>query len=248
MELYSGKRALSFIALFLFSFSLFALDFTSIKENDSQKKVFQLMGKPLKIVKSTAGDSEIDIWLDNKDIWLITISNGMVSGQPTKIEELLTGLLNLKDNLSNAANLLNSDLTKYSDIGESVNKNNEEINIDSIKSKIDVSLISCEVITTWQDKQKIGYRLKIKNNSEVSISFLTVTISFYDNNGKVFFKDTCSPVNTVSFSGNQEPLESNFSRLYPNDEDIYSTVNGIDISEWDGKTATASISKIELAK
>jgi hypothetical protein len=115
----------------------------------------------------------------------------------------------------------------------------------TVKDLLQVDVVDAKIIETWSNERKAGYKLKIKNNSGEIVYGLDITVYFYDKDGKVFFEQTLSPVNSASWT-NKTILKPNYSMLYPAGENEYVTADGMDIDEWDEGKIKVEISKVNL--
>jgi len=62
---------------------------------------------------------------------------------------------------------------------------------------------------------------------------MRIVVYFYDGNGKVFYEETRTPIDSESWT-DPITLKPNYSVIYPEaDKSTYSTVDKMDIGEWD---------------
>jgi hypothetical protein len=88
--------------------------------------------------------------------------------------------------------------------------------------------------------------LKIKNKTDVTIYDLKIIVYFHDKDGKIFYEETRHVIDSDSWT---DPviLKPNYSILYPEaDESIYSTVDKMDLNEWDEGKITIEINDIKI--
>ena len=241
------KRFFSIFIICLLSFNLFSVDLSKIKVGDSKASLVKQFGTPFKEIKN--GKFEYDVWVDKKDIWLASFENDKVATQPMLLDEFLNTLLDLSNAFSDLGNSFsdwNVDDTSNSSISSvsSTSTNTKpEVKIDkSLLKSIEITVLECKIFNKSYDPTP-GYRLKVKNNSDKEISKLKIVIYFYDKNGKVFFENECTLIDSESYY-NPKNLKPNYSILVPESSSSFRSVSGMDFEEWDeGKV---SLEVIEL--
>lgn len=231
------KKVFVLFILSFFSLFCFSLDFSKIKEGMSKKEIVTTYGEPFKIIKDS--NSEIDLWITKKNIYLVYFTNEISDGEATKIDDILSGILSLKNTFSGLSDL-------YSENNKTEISPKKEENIDSkidksILKDIDIKFLDCSIHESSYDKD-IGYSLKVKNRSNKEISKLTIRIFFYDKTGKVFFETDHSLLNDYS---TPRTLKPNYSALFPESSSSYYYVRGIDIDEWNEGKYSFKIIELE---
>lgn len=230
------KRLFSILIICLLSFNLFSVDLSKIKIGDSKASLVKQYGTPFKEIKN--GKFEYDVWLDKKDIWLASFEDDKVATQPMLLDEFLNTLLDLSNAFSDLGNSFsdwNVDDTSNSSISSvsSTSTNTKpEVKIDkSLLKSIEITVLECKIFNKSYDPTP-GYRLKVKNNSDKEISKLKILLYFYDKNGKVFFENECTLIDSESYY-NPKKLKPNYSILIPESSSSFRSVSGMDIDEWD---------------
>jgi hypothetical protein len=221
------KKSLCLLSVFILACcNFFAQDFSSIAEGDTKNSVIKKLGDPFTTIKKD--EFEYDIWIDKKDIWIISFYNSKVDAKSEKLDDLLTSFLDLKDTLSIIGNVSEENSSKSDE---------KEIKIDkNLIDKIEVTILECKVINK-DFNPEVGYRLKVKNKSDKEISKLVIVLYFYDKSGNVFFEEKATLLEKNSYSA-PEILKPNYSVLIPKSSGLIRTVDGIDIEEWnEGKVS-----------
>ena len=230
------KRLLSIFVICLLSFNLFSVDLTKVQIGDSKSQVIKQFGTPLKEIKN--GKFEYDVWADKKDIWMVSLEDDKVATEPCLLEDLLNTFLDISNAFADLGNSFSdwnvedSSNVSTSDASSTTKKTEPEVKVDkSLLKSTEITILESTIINKDYNP-KAGYRLKVKNNGNKEITKLKVIIYFYDKKGKVFFEDSCSLIDSDSYTG-QKILKPNYSVLIPESSSIYYTAKGIDLDEWD---------------
>lgn len=230
------KKFICCLSLCFLSISIFAVDLSSIKIGDTKTSLVKQYGTPFKEIKN--GKFEYDVWLDKKDIWLCSFENEKVATEPMLLDDFLNSLLELSNAFSALGDLSFSDTTDSSTSAatssesSSKTKTESDVKIDkSLLKSIDITILECCIINKDYNP-KAGYRLKVKNNGTKEITNLKVVLYFYDKKGKIFFEDSCTLIDSDSYS-KPKNLKPNYSVLIPESSSTYYTVQGMDLDEWD---------------
>ena len=230
------KRLLSIFLICLLSFNLFSVELSKIKIGDSKNSLVKQYGTPFKEIKN--GKFEYDVWFDKKDIWLCSFENEKVATEPMLLDDFLNSLLELSNAFSALGDLSFSDTTDSSTSAATSSesstktKTESDVKIDkSLLKSIDITILECCIINKDYNP-KAGYRLKVKNNGTKEITNLKVVLYFYDKKGKIFFEDSCTLIDSDSYS-KPKNLKPNYSVLIPESSSTYYTVQGMDLDEWD---------------
>lgn len=235
------KRHLSIFLICLISFNLFSVDLSKIRIGDSKASLIKQYGIPFKEIQK--GNFEYDVWLDKKDIWIVSFENNKVASQPILLDEFLNTLLDLSNAFSDLGNSFSewnvADTSSSSTAAENptTNKTEPDVKIDqSLLKSIDITFIECKIFNKSYDPTP-GYRLKVKNNSDKEISKLKIVVYFYDKKGKIFFENECTLIDSESYY-NPKNLKPNYSILVPESSSSFRSVSGMDIDEWnEGKVS-----------
>lgn len=221
------------MVIILGCFKIFAQDFSCINEGDTKDFVIKELGNPFSSVKE--GKHEYSFWIDDNNIWVITFSNSIVDVKAQKLEDLFTSLLELKDSFS---------LDDYFSDNRFFDVDDNEYKIEeSLIDNIEISILKCCVINKDYNP-KVGYRLKVKNNSNKEITKLVILLYFYDKDGKIFFEEKSTLLDNNSYS-TPESLKPNYSVLIPKSSNMIRTVDGIDFEEWDEGKVSFKIIELE---
>ncbi len=235
------KRFFSIIVICLLSFNLFSVDLSKVKIGDSKAQVIKQYGTPFKEIKN--GKFEYDVWVDKKDIWMVSLENDKVATDPCMVEDLLKTLLDI----SNAFSDLSFDTSSASSTttsNSSIVKTTPAEKIDkSLLKSIDITILECCIINKDYNP-KAGYRLKVKNNGSKEITKLKIVLYFYDKKGNVFFEDDCTLIDSDSYSG-QKNLKPNYSVLIPENTSTFYTAQGMDLDEWAEGKVTFEIVELQ---
>ena len=234
------KKLLSLLVAVMCA-NLFALDFSSVKEGDTKKSVVKNLGRPFKTVTSADPKNEICLWIDGKDIWMVSFTEGKADANASTIDDLLSSLLDLK--------AIFSEFDDSSGKERSAPEKKESASVtpppvdQSLKDKVEITVTECKVFNKNSD-QTAGYRLKVKNRSEKEITKLSIIFYFYDKEGKVFFEDSCALVSPDSYSLPKK-IKPNYSLLIPDSSYMFCSVPGMDITEWDEGKYSFEITELE---
>ena len=112
---------------------------------------------------------------------------------------------------------------------------------------ISVVVETAKIIETMFDGNKAGLRFKLKNNSEMTVTKLRITVYFLDHDGRRFFEDAYLVVNADSWS-DPKVLKPNYSLKYPTDSSRYATADGLDLDEWDEGKIVFEVTEIVVAE
>ena len=231
------KRLFTIFVICLLSFNLFSVDLSKIKIGDSKTSLVKQYGTPFKEIKN--GKFEYDVWLDKKEIWLCSFENEKVATEPMLLDDFLNSLLELSNAFSALGDLNFSDTSESSTstvntstTTSSKTKTEPEVKVDkSLLKSTEITILESTIINKDYDP-KAGYRLKVKNNGNKEITKLKIVLYFYDKKGKIFFEDSCTLIDSDSYTG-QKILKPNYSVLIPESSSTYYTAKGIDLDEWD---------------
>jgi hypothetical protein len=237
-------RKLYFIFLFLMSVTfLYSRDFKAIQEGTTKEEVIQQLGKPHKIItKEEVPSLEYWVWYEKDNTWVMLFENDKSTGGAGTLEELLYGMLDLATLFNDFDMDLKADKISQNEIKETIKNKN----LESIKDDIDITILEARIITNIFNERKAGFRYKIKNNSSETIYEMKIVVYFYDKNGNIYYEDERIPISSESWT-NPIILKPNYSVILPEaDERKYSTVDKMDIEEWDEGKIKIVIKDIEL--
>ena len=230
------KRLLSIFVICLLSFNLFSVDLSKVKIGDSKSQVIKQFGTPLKEIKN--GKFEYDVWADKKDIWMVSLEDGKVATDPCLLEDLLNTFLDISNAFADLGNSFSdwnvedSSNVSTSSASSTTKKTEPEVKVDkSLLKSTEITILESTIINKDYNP-KAGYRLKVKNNGNKEITKLKIVLYFYDKKGKIFFEDSCTLIDSDSYTG-QKILKPNYSVLIPESSSTYYTAKGIDLDEWD---------------
>jgi hypothetical protein len=225
------------MVLLLIGVPLYSKDFDTVQERATKEEIIQKLGKPSKILKRDADSSyEYWIWYESDNTWIMLLENDKSTGSASTVEDMLNTFLEIP--------FLFDDGETSELMVENIEEEKEEP-LDLIMKDIEVSVLKAKIIDTIFDDREAGFRLKIKNNSSETIYKLRATIYFYDNNGRIFYEETRTLVDSESWT---DPiiLEPNYSIIYPEaDESTFSTVSKMDIDEWDEGVISIEILEVK---
>lgn len=223
---------------------LFADNFGKIKQDMTKDAVIKLVGNPTKKLASSDKQSEYYVWIVKNDVWCVMFNKGKTTGEAAKIEDILTGWLEVSSTFSSLGDYF-TESTNAPDISASNEKTAKKPNANLV-SQIEVTVLEAKIIKTWSDEVKAGCRVKIKNNSKETIYNLSVTIYYLDKNGKRIYEETSYPVNSSSWI-DKIVLKPNYSIIYPSD-DKYMTTDKLDLNEWDEGKVEVEVTEIGTEK
>jgi len=214
-------------------------DFTKIKEGLSKEEIIKEAGKPSQIIKAEIFDRyEFWVWGKKCNTWIMLMEKEKSAGEAVTLEEMLTELLELVSSIGEDFQFEEP----QEEEGKGVKEKETTEEIDSVSmdwqtasviENIDISVLDARIIKTYLDKRKAGFRLKIKNNSSETIYRMKIEVYFFDKNGKIFYEESCVPVDSESWT-TPIILKPNYSVMYPEvDKNVFSTVDKMDIDEWD---------------
>jgi hypothetical protein len=221
------------------SVPIYAEDFINIEEGATKEEVIKLLGKPSKIIEKEEVDAlEYWIWYEQDNTWVMLFEDGISTGGAGTIGDLLYGMLDLAT--------LFDDPYMGSENGKVIKKTVIDKKLEKIKEEIKITILDARIIENILDERKAGFRYKIKNNSSATIYKLSIIIYFYDRNKKIFYEEERTPIYSESWT---DPiiLKPNYSVILPEaDEDMYSTVDKMDLEEWDEGKIKIQIEDIEI--
>lgn len=220
------------VVLFFFSFltSIFAIDY----KGESKNFVIKNLGTPNRIILSSDGKSEYDLWIENDKVWTVCIKDDQAISDIGEVGDLLQFFLDLGTISTNSFQTESESLTPQS-VEEKTDILEDE---EALKKKVEMTVLNCKKITSWGSEEELGYQLKFKNRSDKTITKIKVISYFYDKDGICFFEKE----HTEKFDS---PLKPNYSILSPKTSNSYYTVSGIDLAEWDEGKADFIIESIE---
>lgn len=230
------KRFFSVSVVSLLLFNLFSVDLSKIKVGDSKDYVIKQYGTPFNEIKN--GKYEYALWLDKKDIWMVSFEDEKLISEPIMLDDFLNSLMDLRNAFDDLADSYTTNPNSY--VTETEQK--EKIDKTLLKS-IDIKITECKIYNKTYDSTA-GYKLKVKNNSDKIITKLTIVIYFYDKKGKIFYEDQCPLIDSESFSIPSN-LKPNYSVIIPEYSSSYYSVKGMDIDEWDEGKVTFEVIELE---
>jgi len=246
------KRILSILLCLFFIAPAYGQDFNKIKEGASRESIIEEVGKPSKVIKKEKYEEfEYWIWYKKDNTWVLLLEKGMSAGEPTIMEALLTNLLNMAYSMEKIFEYEEREKEKEGvleekEISKKQEKQGRDKQLESIKKNITITVLDARIIETFMDEREAGFRLKIKNNSDETIYRMKIVVFFYDKNGKVFYEETRVTVNSESWK-DPVTLKPNYSIVYPEaDESVYSTVEKMDINEWDEGKIKVEVLEVEI--
>jgi hypothetical protein len=233
---------LFFLLMLLISTSAYSQDFKLIKENMTKANIIKIAGSPTKILTSTDKSSSCFIWYRKDSAWCVFLHNDISTSDAGPIDDLVSGILELRASLSNF-NTTNVDNEPKKP--DPISNNSQNALLETIKKQIEIQILDAKIIKTWSDETKAGCRLKIKNLSSYTIYDLNIIIYYFDKNDKIFYEEAYYPVNSNSWT-DRLVLKPNYSILYPSDQSNYLTASNIDVSEWQEGKVKVEIAKINI--
>jgi len=244
------KKAFLIFTCLLITIPIYGQDFQKIKEGISKEEIIKEVGKPSRVIKVQKIEGyEYWLWYKKGNTWLLLMENEKSAGEAITLEELLTGLLEMASSLGESFQLEEHGGREVGTNKEKEIPNKSENKVmnkqtASVTENIDISVLDARIIKTILEERKAGFRLKIKNNSNKTIYRMEIVVYFFDKNGKIFYEESRVPVNSESWDS--IILKPNYSVIYPEaDENVYSTVDKMDIDEWDEGKIKVEIFKIE---
>lgn len=229
----------------LYNSSSYSMNFNIIQEGATKEEVIQQLGKPHKIIeKEEVPSLEYWVWYEKDNTWVMLFENYKSTGETGTLEELLYGMLDLATLFDDFDMGLDGDKISKNEIKETI----KDKNLEAIIVDIDITILEAKVIETIFNERKAGFRYKIKNNSSETIYEMKIVVYFYDKNGKIFYEDERIPISSESWT-NPIILKPNYSVILPEaDERKYSTVDKMDIEEWDEGRISIDIVEIVTKK
>ena len=238
------KAVYMFLVFIFLAGSIFADNFGKIKQDMAKDAVIKLVGNPTKKLASSDKQSEYYVWIVKNDVWCVMFNKGKTTGEAAKIEDILTGWLEVSSSFSSLGDYF-TESTNAPDISTSNEKTAKKPNANLV-SQIEVTVLDASIVDTLLYGNRAGFRLKIKNNSTVSIYSLHVTVYYLDKNGKRFYEETYHPVSSSSWT-DKIVLKPNYSMVYPSDN-TYMTADKLDLSEWDEGKVEVEVTEIGTEK
>jgi len=236
------KIIITLLFIIMIALPVYSKDFKDINEGASKEDVIKKLGKPSKILKNEDSDFyEYWIWYEKDNTWVMLFENEQSTGAASTIEEFLSAFLELTSLFKEGDN---TPLEVEKNVGESSSEE-KLMELNALKKDIEISILDAQVIDTIFDERKAGFRLKIKNNTLQTIYKMRIVVYFYDRNGRIFYEETRTPIDSESWT-DPITLKPNYSVIYPEaNKSTYSTVDKMDIDEWDEGKISIKILEVE---
>lgn len=103
------------------------------------------------------------------------------------------------------------------------------------KQGVVITVLESKIFNVIIGGNKPGIRLKIKNTSPRTITYLSIVIYFIDNQNKRFHEESIEiiyPKSKYSIFSHRESLKHNYSMFYPENSSSVKTFNKLDAGEW----------------
>jgi hypothetical protein len=227
---------------------VFAQNSSVIKEGMVKAEVVKQLGNPTKKLKGDDQKTDCYVWYKKDTAWAVIFSEEKAVGHAATFEDMLKGIMSLRASFSGLADLSGDSNPPEPSAQPKARTDTMSSSIEqAVRNAIQIEVLEAKAINTWSDVRKAGCRLKIKNTSQETIYDLSIVLYYYDKEGKPFFEQTVTPVNSSSWT-ERIVLKPNYTILYPEEADHYMTADGIDLDEWDEGQVKAEIKKLNIKR
>ena len=118
---------------------------------------------------------------------------------------------------------------------------------EELEGLVEIDVLRCGMIDTSLYGPMPGYRLRIKNASELTITRLRLRVLFLDANGAPFFEDYILPISSNPYSMSDSPdlFKPNYSFVYPANDRV-TTVDNLDVDSWEVGSIRVEVAEAEI--